>query len=94
MSDGDDAAHEGTGAGSELAVMDGGSGAGAESGSTDDGPYVRKVHYQSSFRNDPGFQISIKTLVHLHLKTLVHLRISYISQMDSCDTNSTGIYVC
>jgi len=39
MSDGDDAAHEGTGAGSELAVMDGGSGAGAESGSTDDGPY-------------------------------------------------------
>jgi hypothetical protein len=55
---------------------------------------VGKVHYQSSFRNDPGFQISIKTLVHLHLKTLVHLRISYISQMDSCDTNSTGIYAC
>ena len=39
MSDGDDATQAGTGTGSELAVMDGGSGAGAESGSTDDGPY-------------------------------------------------------
>ena len=55
---------------------------------------VEKVHYQSSFRNDPDSQISIKTLVHLHLKTLVHLRTSYFSQMDSCDTNSTGIYAC